>query len=224
MIPQISKGAHFGGGLAGLLVAVPLHYQRYGRGWQRWLAAAGVALVPALSLAALVVAENRDPKWQLLVAREKAQHELEKEPREQEKVPEGQQKEAPPALRDYQRKAKAVDDETDKFYTEHVKELFDTYRPERRPEGLKKEALEGLVPAIRQLGDTTDLLTRSGPDSDPQAEAARQVAHEYFKEKTNLFRMAKDYLEAGKDDKEVEWAQQNSKVKELRKRWRELIK
>jgi hypothetical protein len=52
-IPSISASAHFGGGIAGLIVAVPLHYVRSGHGWLRWLAAAAVALLPLASLAAL---------------------------------------------------------------------------------------------------------------------------------------------------------------------------
>jgi hypothetical protein len=48
---NISASAHFGGGIAGLVVAVPLEYVRYAHGWRRWLAAAGVAAVPLAALA-----------------------------------------------------------------------------------------------------------------------------------------------------------------------------
>src|SRR5207248_2854033 len=45
-VPNISAAAHFGGGIAGLLIAVPLHYARHGSGGLRWLAALCVAAVP----------------------------------------------------------------------------------------------------------------------------------------------------------------------------------
>jgi len=51
--PIISKAGHFGGGAAGLLVAVPMQYLRYGRGWVRCLAAAGMVAVPVVALAAV---------------------------------------------------------------------------------------------------------------------------------------------------------------------------
>src|SRR5262249_22904687 len=34
-VPNISIAGHFGGGIAGLVVAAPLEFVRYGRGWQR---------------------------------------------------------------------------------------------------------------------------------------------------------------------------------------------
>jgi membrane associated rhomboid family serine protease len=49
--PSVSASAHFGGGIAGLVVAVPLEYVRYSHGWRRWLAAAAVAAVPLAALA-----------------------------------------------------------------------------------------------------------------------------------------------------------------------------
>jgi len=61
-IPSISAAAHFGGGIAGLVVAVPLQYVRPGHGWQRWIAVAGVAMVPLASLAAVeyTIAPDRE--------------------------------------------------------------------------------------------------------------------------------------------------------------------
>jgi membrane associated rhomboid family serine protease len=52
-LPGISASAHFGGGIAGLVVGVPLEYVRRSRGWRWWLAVAGVAAVPLGALAAV---------------------------------------------------------------------------------------------------------------------------------------------------------------------------
>jgi membrane associated rhomboid family serine protease len=49
-IPGISKEAHFGGGITGLVVSVPLNYLYFGPLWKRGLALAGVAAVPVLAL------------------------------------------------------------------------------------------------------------------------------------------------------------------------------
>jgi membrane associated rhomboid family serine protease len=55
-IPNISAAAHFGGGIAGLAVAVPLHFSRFGRNsWQRWSAAAAVLIVPGAALGLVLV-------------------------------------------------------------------------------------------------------------------------------------------------------------------------
>jgi hypothetical protein len=50
---EISKGAHIGGALVGLAVAVPMNFYAFSRGWRRVLAGALVAAVPAFCLALL---------------------------------------------------------------------------------------------------------------------------------------------------------------------------
>jgi rhomboid protease GluP len=50
-LPHVSKEAHLGGGLAGLVVASLLQFQRFGRGAVRWLAPLGIVLVPVLGIA-----------------------------------------------------------------------------------------------------------------------------------------------------------------------------
>src|SRR5260370_6958250 len=53
-IPHISASAHFGGGIAGLVIAVPLEYVRYGRGWQRLASALGLIAMPLVFLGIVV--------------------------------------------------------------------------------------------------------------------------------------------------------------------------
>jgi hypothetical protein len=52
-VPNISKGGHFGGGIVGALVAVPVSLLRAGQGARRWLAGIGIfgVMVAALTLA-----------------------------------------------------------------------------------------------------------------------------------------------------------------------------
>jgi membrane associated rhomboid family serine protease len=53
-VTAISKGAHFGGGAVGLLAAVPMDVLRFGRGRQKWLALAGVLMIPVICMGAVV--------------------------------------------------------------------------------------------------------------------------------------------------------------------------
>jgi membrane associated rhomboid family serine protease len=69
-IAGISKGAHFGGGLAGLAMAVPLNYYAWSRGWRRLLAAAGVAAVPLVSFAFMLWYSREVRDWVGTVAPE----------------------------------------------------------------------------------------------------------------------------------------------------------
>ena len=50
-VPNISASAHFGGGIAGLVVAAPLEFVRYGRGWQRLASALALLAMPVVCIA-----------------------------------------------------------------------------------------------------------------------------------------------------------------------------
>jgi membrane associated rhomboid family serine protease len=50
-VPNISVAGHFGGGIAGLVVAAPLEFVRYGRGWQRLASALALLAVPVVCIA-----------------------------------------------------------------------------------------------------------------------------------------------------------------------------
>jgi membrane associated rhomboid family serine protease len=52
---NISKGGHFGGGIVGLLAAVPLDYLRFGSAAQRRLALAALIAIPVVCVAAVLV-------------------------------------------------------------------------------------------------------------------------------------------------------------------------
>jgi membrane associated rhomboid family serine protease len=50
IVPGVSWAGHLGGGVGGVVVAVPLVYSRFGSGAQRWLGWAGVAAVPLVAV------------------------------------------------------------------------------------------------------------------------------------------------------------------------------
>jgi rhomboid protease GluP len=58
-VSQISKGGHFGGGLVGLLTAVPLDVLRFGKGRQWWGALGALVMIPTVCIAAAVISLNR---------------------------------------------------------------------------------------------------------------------------------------------------------------------
>ena len=59
-VAQISKGGHFGGGIVGLLVALPLDVLRFGRGKQWWMALAALVAIPIVCIAAGAISLNRN--------------------------------------------------------------------------------------------------------------------------------------------------------------------
>jgi membrane associated rhomboid family serine protease len=70
LIPGISWSGHFGGGVGGLLAALPLTYNRFGEGPQRWLGLIGALLVPVAAVGWL--AQSLAPKTEV----ERAQQQI----------------------------------------------------------------------------------------------------------------------------------------------------
>jgi membrane associated rhomboid family serine protease len=53
-VANISKGAHFGGGLVGLIAAIPMDYLRFGNRVQKWVAGVTLALIPVICILAVL--------------------------------------------------------------------------------------------------------------------------------------------------------------------------
>jgi rhomboid protease GluP len=70
MLPHVSAGAHFGGGLAGFLCALLLQLHRFGPPTQRTSAGMLLALIPTICLLALSAAMVNDPRLQPFVVKE----------------------------------------------------------------------------------------------------------------------------------------------------------
>jgi membrane associated rhomboid family serine protease len=66
LLPGISGAGHLGGAVVGVIAAVLLHYQRFGRGALRWLALAGVVALLPLCVGGLTAAISRSPRWEII--------------------------------------------------------------------------------------------------------------------------------------------------------------
>ena len=51
MVPSVSWQGHLGGAIGGALVAVPLNFNHFGRGWQKFAGLLGTVAVPTIGLA-----------------------------------------------------------------------------------------------------------------------------------------------------------------------------
>jgi membrane associated rhomboid family serine protease len=200
LIPQISKGAHFGGGAVGLLAALALHYQRFGHGWVRGLATAGVVAVLLLCLVVLREADRLSPAWKALI------HEEEQRA----------------AKNDYLDEAKRLDEDSSRFFRKEVKPLFDNYRPARRPAAEVEKALAGLARDRGELDRAAERLAEAGRPRSVEVEETRQAGEQYLRAKARFFEMTEDYLKQAKwDDNDWKWKEQE--IERLGKEWRERL-
>lgn len=199
-VPFISKGAHFGGALVGLLAAVPLHYQRHGRGWRRWLAVGVAVAVPALCAVGLARTMAVSERWLPLVQKDE-QHQL----------------------LEYQQRVDTIDVVAQRAYDLRVRRLFDMH-PERRllddPDAVAK-AIETLTRQRDELAEAASLYAHMGPFRSPEVEETRLAGQRYFEEKARWYEMARTYLEEDKKSDDA-FAEQRQHVSDLRTRWRML--
>ncbi len=65
LLPRVSAEGHFGGGIVGFLVAIPLNLNRFGKGYEKWLGVLGVALIPVLILGLLNYRVSLYPEQEL---------------------------------------------------------------------------------------------------------------------------------------------------------------
>jgi rhomboid protease GluP len=62
--PGVSWGAHLGGAIAGLLIALWLNYFQFQPGWRRWLQWLGIIIIPLVSVGLLVRTMQTGSQWQ----------------------------------------------------------------------------------------------------------------------------------------------------------------
>jgi hypothetical protein len=174
-IPNISKGAHIGGAIVGLMTAVPLYFVRFRHGQQRWLALAGLVAIPLACTAAVrySFANSAEVGQQL------------QGPREQREF-----------IDRHLTKFCSVLDEMEQLLANQVKPLLDQ-RPDRRDAAALKSALAALTANRDRFDRLLDPLRQAGPYSDARVENQRQFTLSVAEQLPEILRVASDRLERG---------------------------
>jgi hypothetical protein len=205
MLPQVSASAHFGGAAVGAIVAVLLHYQRYGLGLARGLALAAIPLVPVACLGALLYSMKTQPHWVQL--REMVQADTRRDER--------------PQFRErYRRDALPADTAAQNAYAD----AYDVVKnhPSRRAPEKKERALEILTEARTGLDEAIQKMSAGSPYRDSDTEDLRQGRIKYLHAQADLLGLCESFL---RDDQnllnanEKALKKQKAKVDELRERF-----
>jgi membrane associated rhomboid family serine protease len=217
MFPHVSWEGHLGGAIGGFLVAVLLHYQRFGVGIWRWLAALGVLALPAFSALGLVKAQATIPSWANVkrlhdaqrneIALKQAQNEI----RELEK-------EILPAVYRLEDQAQELFRGTPTFLLRHE---------DLRSADDLKEAFSAIADGRAKLEEAISLLKRAGPYQNPDCEKARTTRMAHLEEQSKYFSLSEHCLREGKNCTESDkkgLAEQAKRVTEAERRWKALLR
>jgi membrane associated rhomboid family serine protease len=243
LLPMVSGWGHLGGGLAGALVALILHFQRFGPPGVRWLALLVLLPLPWLGYRFVDYQQAHSPRWaKLREAREerppdggppegekpgKGRPEEKRPPRKEDGLDEREEQEfgkrfltkkGPTSIRRVMADAKEV-------YEEAVAALVEMH-PSRRDPRAVKEALAALEKQRKSVTELATALAKAGPYKNEDVENARKTARDYARAQEALFQLAERCLAEGnkfprKDEQRLE--EQASKVEALRKRWHSLL-
>lgn len=203
-VSGISRGGHFGGGIAGLLVALPLDYLRFGPGRRRWLALVGVMAVPFICL---VLVRQAWQGWQGARVRERqAQVEFSEW-----------------GKRYYADVAGAALNARDVYYrrAEPLLEQGPSWRPPARVQQVK----QALHAARDQLNGVRDELHQAGPSSSSVIRRLEETSEECLEAWNGLLEAAEQLLSLERADATREAAglerlrNQKERVQEAEKRW-----
>jgi membrane associated rhomboid family serine protease len=205
-LPGISAAAHFGGAVAGFIVALLLYSFQFGAGWRKLFPALGVLAVPLLSLVLLTRTMANDARW-LELKKRLEEFYSQKESREfiKELLPKVQRLEEPGLV----------------TFQEDVKPLLNQH-PSRRSAEKVRRAVKDLSGAVSELSAASLLLEKAGPLRDEVVEEARQVRVEQLKARIKLFELCCRSLEQGEKwstDDQSELEQQRKLMKELDEKW-----
>jgi rhomboid protease GluP len=210
-VARISKSAHFGGGLIGLLTAALLNYERFAHGVSRWLLRLAVLAIPLLCFGVLLRTITIDPRWQTAFA----QAQLLEARRELQEL----QDEVLPRVEPLQ--SAAVD-----VYDKQVLPLLGQDWQQRNPATVAA-AQQALEQSKAKLTEADQTLTQAGPYDTPRVEALLQARKEYNTELVQLLQMAGRALHEGEkwtaqDDAELN--KQTDRVKKARNRFQALLR
>lgn len=196
-VANISKGGHFGGGIAGLLLAIPIDYMRVGRGLQRAFGLLFTIAVPVLAFALVFRTVDRTP-------------ELERRAREieQERF-----------SRSYLQRIDDTSNSAIKSYQKSL-QLLNTNAQRRAPAEVEQTVKE-FQERRDELHQVIDSLMQRDPFTQPRVEKQRQVAIEYLQALDELLEMTVACLRAGPDctlRDENRRTEQEKKTRELQDR------
>lgn len=198
-IPGISRGAHFGGGLAGLVVAFPLDVLRFGRGGQRALALAGVAAVPLLCVALLRQAWH-GPQGVAVREREAVREAV---PWEQRYIPEIQS---------------AASAARRQFYQQADPLL--AVSPELRPPAQVKQFCRELARTRERMHAIRDEVERAGPFWSSTVRRVQQTSANYLNAWIHLLDETEHALANGREpDQQAGLEQRKAQLVEAEERW-----
>jgi hypothetical protein len=151
-LPSISAAAHFGGGVVGLVAAILLNTERFGRGAVRLLALLGFLALPVVSVAAVLKAQSIDSTCKKLgIVARRTNWEENVRPRVEDLWQEAnqiQKDDVDPLL---SRKATIANAEVSEKLT------------------------DGLQSLHQKLGETLALLKKAGPIAEVDAERERRL-------------------------------------------------
>jgi membrane associated rhomboid family serine protease len=205
-MPGISKEAHFGGGIGGLIVATLLNYGRFAGGLWRWLALAGVVLLPVIAVGALVQTQKSNPRWRGAAG-------AVGDAQEKKEIQEFNEQVLHPV--------NLLQSAAEATYDADAKALL-SQNPRRRDPAAVATALTSLGKAREQLNEAVEILAKAGPYSSEFVENARTACKDYTEQHAKLFELYEQCLQQGekwteKDEQGLK--EQQQRVKDAQQRW-----
>jgi membrane associated rhomboid family serine protease len=207
-MPKVSAAGHFGGAVAGFIVALLLYSFQFRPAWQKLSLALGVLAVPLVSLGLLSVTMAKDSRWLEL------KKELEKFYSQREKLD----------LVALLVEVEELEEPTLATYQDDIRPLFNQHPSRRDPDKVRR-AVDGLSTAVSKLTTAAQSLQKAGPLRSEKIEEARQLRLQQLQARIRLFELSAHCLEQGekcsKDD-ESELEEQRTLVKQLDEKWNQL--
>src|SRR5262245_11779804 len=207
-IQGISKGGHFGGGIAGLLLALPIDYLRVGRGAQRWLAAGAIVGVPVVALALVFRTFAQTPQLEPLAAKIE-QADLDAE--------------IASPLNETTRAAQQLYTDLTEGRQGHSALL--SQNAKRREPAEVAQALKDIQGRREKSGQLAQLLKDHPPFKYSSAEKQRRAAIAYVEALDHLLELCADCLRAGPDctiREQNRIGEQVEAVNEAHRKWQSL--
>lgn len=206
-VPHISRGAHFGGGLVGLVAAVPVVYLRFGRWFERVLAASALVAIPAACV--IIMLRGCEAHAGQIRAR----------------AAEIEALQADRDAREFnQRLMPGINQAVKKASAEYLNEFLPLLeqRPKRRDPDEVNRVAASLTEAETEVNAEAARLRQSRPFASRRVETVRQVGVEYLQEWGKLLAMSRDALQQGanwpEDDRKA-FHEQNERLRLAHRRW-----